>query len=175
LAFCSSLAYLAQDFMLHGKRLTSLSRRLPPLDTLDFLTNRLVALGFALLSIGILFGSIWAQRQWGAWWSWDPKLVLAMLTWCIYATYIYLRTLSGWKGKRSMMLIVIGFFLILVTFLGTNFLPGRHRFVGASRPCHSPCGGPHTDVSEAVLRHIRYGVPFWGMTHTQHFRAIASA
>lgn len=129
LAFCSSLAYLLQDFLLHGKRMINFSKRLPPLDTLDFLTNRLVTLGFILLSIGIFFGSVWAQRQWGKWWSWDPKVVSVLITWLIYAVYIYSRTLSGWKGRRSVLLIILGFVLIVVTFLGTNYLPGKHRFV----------------------------------------------
>lgn len=129
LAFCTSLTYLVQDFMLHRKRLDMLSRRLPPLDTLDAITNALAAIGFVALSVGILFGSIWAERQWGRWWSWDPKLISAVLTWIVYAVYIYVRTLSGWKGRRSIVLIVIGFVLILVTFLGTNLFPGVHRFV----------------------------------------------
>ncbi len=133
LAFCSSVAYLAQDFMLHGKRMMQLSKRLPPLTTLDLLTNRLVGVGFILLSIGIALGSLWAEHQWGKWWSSDAKLTLALITWLTYAIYIYARTLSGWKGKRSVFLIIVGFVLILLTFVGTNFLPGRHRFIGQTQ------------------------------------------
>jgi len=117
LAFASSIAYLIQDYMLHNKRTIALSKRLPALTTLDSLINRLVGFGFITLSIGILFGSLWSERQIGKWWSWNPKQILALMTWLVYAAYIYSRTLSGWKGKRSVLLIVVGFVLIFVTFI----------------------------------------------------------
>lgn len=127
-AFCVSVAYLIQDFILRKKQTLQVSRRLPPLNTLDLLINRLVGLGFLFMTIGIISGSVWAARWWGHWWGWDPKQILALLTWIFYAIYIYTRTLSGWKGKRSVILIVVGFALILITFVGTNFIPSRHQF-----------------------------------------------
>lgn len=115
LAFGSSLAYLAQDRRLREKR--ALSKQLPALTALDTLINRLVSLGFILLCISIVFGSLWAHAREGRWWNWSPRNVLALMTWLVYAAYIYSRTLSGWKGKRSVMLIVAGFILIFVTFI----------------------------------------------------------
>lgn len=134
LAFCASLAYLVQDFFLRGKRLIPLTKRLPPLNTLDTLTNQLVSFGFILLSAGIALGSLWAERSWGTWWVWEPKQGLALLTWVVYAIYIHVRTLSGWKGRRSVLLILVGFVLVVATFLGANFFPGRHRFVRVNIP-----------------------------------------
>lgn len=127
-AFCVSLAYLTQDYLLRKKQVFTF-RRLPSLTALDNLINRLVSVGFILMTIGIISGSLWAGDVWGSWWNWDPKESLALATWFAYAIYIYMRTLSGWKGKRSVTLIVVGFALILVTFIGANFLPSRHHFL----------------------------------------------
>lgn len=114
LAFGSSLAYLVQDRLLTQKKP---SKQLPALTTLDHLINRLVILGFVLLCISIVFGGLWLHANEGKWWSWRPRNILALVTWLVYAAYIYSRTLSGWKGKRSIMLIVAGFILIFVTFI----------------------------------------------------------
>jgi ABC-type transport system involved in cytochrome c biogenesis permease subunit len=130
LAFSASIAYLLQDFFLRKKHNTALMLRFPSLDTLDLLINKLVGFGFVLLSIGMALGSLWANRWWGVWWSiYDPKEELALLTWIVYAIYIHARTLSGWKGKRLVVFIVLGFLLVVATFVGASFLPGKHRFV----------------------------------------------
>jgi len=128
LAFCVSIAYLLQDSLLHGKWCLRFSKRLPALETLDRVTNFLASLGFALLSVGILFGGIWAKQQWGQGWNWDPKVVLTLMTWLTYAVYIYARTLSGWKGRRAVFLLIVGFVLAAATFLGGNILPSHHKF-----------------------------------------------
>ncbi len=124
LAFSASVSYLIQDYLLHQKRSIHLSKKLPPLHLLDSITNRLVNIGFVLLTIGIALGSIWANRWWGSWWSWNPKEKLALFTWIIYAIYIHVRTLAGAKGKKPAILIIAGFLLVILTFLGSNFFPG---------------------------------------------------
>lgn len=131
LAFCSSLAYLIQERLLKGKKPGGIARRLPPLDLLDLLINRLVTIGFPLLTLGIITGALWAQMAWGSWWRWDPKETWALITWLIYAIYLHARSISGWKGHKLVLLIVIGFLVLLFTFLGVTYLiPGKHTFVG---------------------------------------------
>lgn len=41
-------------------------------DKMDLCDN-LVYVGTAFLTIGMLFGAIWAKEAWGHYWSWDPK------------------------------------------------------------------------------------------------------
>lgn len=128
LAFCAALAYLVQDAILRGKHNIQLARKLPPLNVLDSMINRFVGLGFILLSIGMALGSVWADRWWGSWWSFDPKQDLALVTWIVYAIYIHARTLSGSKGRKLVLFIVFGFLLVVITFVGANLIPGRHNF-----------------------------------------------
>ena len=39
----------------------------------DYMTYRMICLGFLLLTVVILSGAIWAEQAWSRWWSWDPK------------------------------------------------------------------------------------------------------
>lgn len=37
------------------------------------LTDNLSYIGLAFMTIGMLFGALWAKEAWGHYWSWDPK------------------------------------------------------------------------------------------------------
>ncbi|MBE9470763.1 MAG: c-type cytochrome biogenesis protein CcsB, partial [Chloroflexi bacterium] len=81
-----------------------------------------VALGFPWLTLGILTGAIWAQNAWGRYWGWDPKETWALITWLWYLLLLHVRALRGWRGRRSAALAVIGFGLVLFTFVGVPWL-----------------------------------------------------
>ena len=94
---------------------------------------RIVAGGFAMLSLSIVLGAIWAEQAWGSYWSWDPKETWALITWIIYALYLHLHNKRGWKGKNASIMVIVGFVLVLFTFFGVNFLlSGLHSYAGVS-------------------------------------------
>ncbi|MEW5762907.1 MAG: c-type cytochrome biogenesis protein CcsB [Bacillota bacterium] len=96
---------------------------------LDRLTYRLIAFGFALLTLVIITGAVWAEEAWGAWWSWDPKETWALITWLIYAFYLHACRVRGWHGRGAAWLAVGGFVAVLFTLLGvTCLLPGLHSY-----------------------------------------------
>ena len=81
------------------------------------------------MTVGIITGAVWAQSAWGAFWKWEPKLVFAMVTWMWYAVYLHLRYVRGWRGRRTNILLIVGFLILLFTFLAVNHLPGEyHKF-----------------------------------------------
>jgi ABC-type transport system involved in cytochrome c biogenesis permease subunit len=89
----------------------------------------LVAGGFALLSLSIVLGAIWAEQAWGRYWSWDPKETWALITWIIYAIYLHVHRSREWKGAAARWMVIGGFILVLFTFLGVNYLlPGLHSY-----------------------------------------------
>lgn len=93
----------------------------------DFLL-RLAKAGFALLTLGIVTGSVWADTAWGAWWSWDPKETWSLITWLAYAAALHLRR-SGWRGPRFAAMLLACFALVLFTYFGVNFLlSGMHSY-----------------------------------------------
>ena len=93
-----------------------------PLD-LDRITYDSVRFGFILLTLGLLVGSVWAKAAWGDFWVWDPKENWSLVTWLVYGAYLHLRKVRGWRGDRAAWLAIIGFAVVMFTYLGMNLLP----------------------------------------------------
>jgi len=118
IAFCVSVVYLLQDRQLKGKRRGWL-RRMPSLETLDELNYRCIAWGFALFTVGIVTGSLLAKATRGEFWSWEPVQVLSTITWLLYALLLQTRAV-GWRGRKVATLTIVGFVLLVVSFLSFN-------------------------------------------------------
>ncbi len=129
IAFCAGVMYLLQEHFLKKKKLGALYRRLPSLEILDDINYRCLTIGFPLLTIAIITGAIWAESAWGSYWSWDPKETWSLITWFVYAALLHGRLTTGWRGSRAAILAIIGFCVLLFTFLGVNLLlPGLHSY-----------------------------------------------
>ena len=99
------------------------------LGRLDYLSYRMIAFGFLMLTVTILTGAIWAEQAWGAFWTWDPKETWALITWLIYAAYLHLRLQKKWQGKRMAIYSLVGIVCVLFTFIGVNVLfVGLHSY-----------------------------------------------
>jgi ABC-type transport system involved in cytochrome c biogenesis permease subunit len=89
-----------------------------------------MSLGFPFLTAGIITGSIWAGFAWGSYWRWAPKATWSLITWIVYAILFHNRLALGWRGRRTAYMMILGFLLVLFTFLGVNFLlKGLHTYV----------------------------------------------
>lgn len=129
LSFFISIAYLGKDFLGGNNSPIALLRRVPTLEALDLFNYKIVAIGFPLLTLGIIFGAVWASTAWGRPWGFDPKETWSAITWLIYAIYLHARYLAGWKGRPAAFLALLGFLGVLFTYLGVNFLlPGLHSY-----------------------------------------------
>ena len=96
---------------------------------LDEVSYKTVAIGFPLLTIGIVTGAFWANVAWGTYWSWDPKETWSLIVWLIYAAYLHARITRGWRGKKAAVLSIIGFVATLFCYLGVNLiLAGLHSY-----------------------------------------------
>ena len=95
----------------------------------DYMSYRMVCLGYLLLTVVILSGAIWAEQAWSRWWSWDPKETWALITWIIYAVYLHQRLRMNWQGRRMAWLSLIALVCVFFTFAGVNILlPGLHSY-----------------------------------------------
>jgi len=101
---------------------------IPSQGILDDLNYQMIIIGFLMLTLGIITGSVWAHSAWGSYWSWDPKETWSLITWLIYAAVIHSRMMRGWKGKRIALLSMVGFFCVLFTYFGVNYLAGLHSY-----------------------------------------------
>ena len=128
-AFGAAIMYLIQQHFLKNKKLGPMYQKLPSLDVLDEINYRCLTIGFPLLTFAIMSGAIWAESAWGTYWSWDPKETWSLITWFVYAALLHGRLTTGWRGKKAAILAIVGFFVLLFTFLGVNlFLPGLHSY-----------------------------------------------
>nr|YP_009518988.1 cytochrome c biogenesis protein ccs1 [Boodleopsis sp. H.0758]AYC64920.1 cytochrome c biogenesis protein ccs1 [Boodleopsis sp. H.0758] len=99
------------------------------LKKLDKLSFRIINMGFPLLTIGIISGSIWANEAWGSYWNWDAKEIWSLITWIVFAIYLHFRLNKNWNGIKSAILATFGFLVIWICFLGVNFISkGLHSY-----------------------------------------------
>ena len=125
-SFAVSLIYLIREKLPSS---AFLSKHVPGSEKLDMLSYRAASLGFLFLTFTIITGSIWAERAWGSYWSWDPKETWSLVTWIIYAIYLHLRIRRGWKDRSAAIFAVIGFICVIFTYICVNtLLPGIHSY-----------------------------------------------
>src|SRR3989339_144781 len=134
-SFAVSILYL---FKVKSERLSPKSPGsfwgfLPASSALDEIGYKTIAIGFPLLTIGIVTGAFWANVAWGTYWSWDPKETWSLIVWLIYAAYLHARITRGWKGKKAAVLSIVGFLATIFCYRGVNLiLSGLHSYGGAS-------------------------------------------
>jgi cytochrome c-type biogenesis protein CcsB len=127
LAFGVALMYLLMEREVKGKHFGALFSRLPSLDKLDALNQRLVRWGFVVFSVALITGSFFARQAWGSFWQWDPKEVFSLVVWLLYAGLLQMRLIVGWHGRRVAVLTMVGFALVILSFVGLSIVPsGRH-------------------------------------------------
>jgi cytochrome c-type biogenesis protein CcsB len=123
-------AFVATFFvLLFSFRTESVRERLPSLDTLDNLMYKTACLAFAGLAMLLITGAIWANESWGRPWGFDSKETGALVAWLTYAAFLHTRVSRGWKGRSSAYFAVLGFLLVIFTYLGVSYLlPGLHSY-----------------------------------------------
>jgi ABC-type uncharacterized transport system permease subunit len=129
IAFGAAVMYLLQEREVKGKRFGALFSRLPSLDALDRMVQRLVRAGFVVYTVALVAGTITATAVWKSAWSWDPQQIVSMLVWLLYGALVQLRH-SGWHGRRYALLTLVGFVLVLGSMVSLKVVPGVTRHTG---------------------------------------------
>ena len=90
-----------------------------------------VALGFYLFTLCMAAGAVWAYLAWESYWMWNLKGLWSFGLWLFYAGmvhYPYLG-LGQMSGQKKALFSILGFFLMIFTFLGLGLLmKGTHQF-----------------------------------------------
>jgi len=101
-------------------------------DRWDALARAGAELSIVMGAIVMVTGPLWAAKAWGYFWTWDPRLTTAMLSWMIYVAYTVLRSFAGdGPGERK--------FAAALGILGAANLPIIHYSV-------QKWGGQHPTV-----------------------------
>lgn len=129
MAFSLGIMYLLQERHIKRKNFGFLYQRLPSLERLDSIAYYCLIAGFPLMTAGLVAGFAYAAVVWHSPWNWDPKEILSLVTWVIYAVLVHERLAVGWRGRRAAWLAIFGFSAILLTFLGANLLLKGHHSI----------------------------------------------
>jgi len=127
LAFCCAVLYLVEHRILKSKHGLAWIKRLPPLATVETAAFTLAALGFPLLTLGILSGLAYqvGRGGLGPTWAVDGKTLLAYAVWAVYGAYLVARQKLDWPPVRTAVILLVGLGLALLLF----FVPSAaHRF-----------------------------------------------
>lgn len=85
--------------------------------------DNLVYVGLAFMTVGMLFGALWAKEAWGHYWAWDPKETWAAITWFAYLAYIHYRLGYPTKTRNALWMLIVAFILLQMCWWGINYLP----------------------------------------------------
>lgn len=85
--------------------------------------------GYSFFSLSMIFGGVWAYLAWGTYWLWTPKELWTSLLWLFYSFYLHARLRPWWTGVPSAVLLIIGFIIVMFTYLGVGLLmKSSHAF-----------------------------------------------
>ncbi len=130
-SFVTSIVYLFKAGKIEGasRQPVKSTDVAPSLEAIDEIIYKTIAVGFLLLTVGIITGAVWANYAWGSYWSWDPKETWSLVTWFIYAAFLHARLTRDWRGRRAAIISIAGFACVVFTFLGVNYLlAGLHSY-----------------------------------------------
>jgi ABC-type uncharacterized transport system permease subunit len=127
-SFVHGILYLLLYREIRDHRFGVLFRRLPPLAVMSRMTNLAAVVGWCLLTVTIVAGSVWARGEGktGELLT-DPLTLVICGAWVLYAVGLGVRFLAGWRGRYTVYLSVCGFVLILLCMLVVSFaFPSLH-------------------------------------------------
>lgn len=129
ISFLAGMMYLIQERELKSKKPRAFYYRLPPLDTTDQLGLRALAIGFPLVTAGLIVGTMGAAGTGDPNWVRDPKVVVSFLFWLIYLLLLFSRVSAGWRGRKAAWFTIFTLAMALATW-GTNYISTTHAFLG---------------------------------------------
>ena len=86
--------------------------------------------------IVMITGPLWAAKAWGYFWTWDPRLTTAMLSWMIYVAYTVLRSFAGdgpGERKFAAALGILGAANLPIIHYSVQKWGGQHPTVGTGK------------------------------------------
>lgn len=122
ITFGAGLMFIIQERELKHKRFGTIFYRLPSLDTCDAIGSRSMAIGFVLLTVGILAGLWFTHARYGLYWQGGPLEIFSVATWVIYLLLIQTRMNAGWGGRAGALASIVSFLIVVCSLVGVRYL-----------------------------------------------------
>lgn len=105
-----------------GRWLARAIDRLPALLTMEKILFRMIAFGFALLTMTVLSGIVFSEQLFGIPIKWDHKTIFTLLSWVLFGLLLAGRFWRGWRGKMALRFTLTGFATLLLAYVGSRFV-----------------------------------------------------
>lgn len=113
----------AKDFVTHeGAKHVNILDNMPSMMEMEKILFRLIWVGFIVLTAAILFGAVYSQELFGQAFRFDHKTVTTCMAWVIFGILLLGHHLRGWRGKFAALWTVIGFCVLMVSYIGVRFV-----------------------------------------------------
>jgi ABC-type uncharacterized transport system permease subunit len=93
-----------------------------PLLTLERYMFRLIAIGFALLTLTLASGILFSEQLFGKAVTLTHKNVFSVAGWLAFAILLFGRWRYGWRGRTALKWILGGTLLLVLGYLGSKFV-----------------------------------------------------
>ncbi len=127
----AGVVFLREARNLKRKRLAALGAaregsgdrwRLPSLETLDRVNVMALAIGFPLLTLGVVTGMIWVEGMSGRVWTGTAHQIWTTLAWVIYATLVCARFLAHQSARNAAASAIGGFAFLVFAVIGVGLV-----------------------------------------------------
>lgn len=122
LAALHAMLMSAVERNLHRGRLIRLLDNMPPLLVMEGLLFRLITVAFVLLTATLVSGIAFSEQVFGKPLTFNHKTVFAIASWFVFGTLLVGRHFRGWRGRLALRWTLGGFFVLLLAYIGTNFV-----------------------------------------------------
>ena len=107
---------------LHNKPTAIKLPSFPPLMVMESLLFKVITIAFVLLTITLISGMFFSEQLYGKPLEFTHKIVFSIASWLIYGWLLFGRYQYGWRGKKAINLTLIGFVLLLLSYVGSKFI-----------------------------------------------------
>lgn len=118
-ASVAGIAFLRESARLKHKGHPQLSS-LPSLESLDRVNLVALAVGFPLLTLGVLTGLLWTHGEQGRLWTGSPHEIWMLLAWAIYGALVVARFGAHQSARSAAVWAIGGFTFLLFAVIGVG-------------------------------------------------------
>ncbi len=127
LAAIQAILLAIQNQHLRNKHPGGFIRALPPLETMESMLFRLIAIGYLFLSISLLTAVPYTNNLFEQ--HLVHKTILSISAWCVFAILLWGRWRFGWRGRKAIRWTLSGFAVLVLAYFGSKLV--RELILGA--------------------------------------------
>lgn len=120
LAALQAILLAIQNKQLRNRHPGGFIRALPPLETMEQMLFRLIAIGYLLLSLSLLSAVPYTQNIFQQ--HLVHKTILSITAWVVFAILLWGRWRFGWRGRKAIRWTLSGFAVLMLAYFGSKLV-----------------------------------------------------